>query len=144
MSTILEIMSRDHRRCDEDFSQTEQLVADGDWSGGQQAFAGFRDSTERHFATEEELLFPRFEQQTGHTMGPTQVMRMEHIQMRHLFEDMQQAIANRDKKRYLGLSETLMMIIQQHNMKEEQMLYPMMDQVIGADANQLLERVAST
>ena len=74
-------------------------------------------------------------------MGPTQMMRMEHIQMRQLFADMGQALTAQDKERCLGLAETLMMIMQQHNMKEERMLYPMTDQAFGSDASQVLERM---
>ncbi len=60
--------------------------------------------------------------------GPTQVMRMEHQQMRALVQDLDTALNNQDKDRYLGLSETLMVMMQQHNMKEEMMLYPMLAQ----------------
>jgi len=75
------------------------------------------------------------------TMGPTQMMRMEHTQMRQLFSDMAQAVENQDKDGYLGLSETLMMIMQQHNMKEEQMLYPMTDRTFGSGADEVLEKM---
>ena len=55
-------------------------------------------------------------------MGPTRMMRMEHEQMRQLFSELAEALENRDKDGYLGLSETLMILMQQHNMKEEQVL----------------------
>ncbi|OOZ36881.1 hemerythrin domain-containing protein [Solemya velesiana gill symbiont] len=41
----------------------------------------------------------------------------------------------------MGLSETLMMIMQQHNMKEEQMLYRMADQVLAADAEAVIQQM---
>jgi len=75
-------------------------------------------------------------------MGPTQVMRMEHIQMKQLFSEMEQAVKARDDAQYLGLSETLMMIMQQHNMKEEQMLYPMMDQTLGQAGGEIAQQIA--
>ena len=53
------------------------------------------------------------------TEGPTQVMRMEHQQMRALVQDLDNALTAKDKDNYLGLSETLMVMMQQHNMKEE-------------------------
>ncbi len=142
MSVLTTAMSQDHRRCDSIFSQAETMINDGNWSEGEAAFIEFRNTTELHFSAEEEVLFPGFEQRTGQTMGPTQIMRMEHIQMRQLLEDMAKAVSARDREQYLGLSETLMMIMQQHNMKEEQMLYPMMDQVLGGEASQLLDRVS--
>ena len=48
-----------------------------------------------------------------------------------------------DRDGYLGLSETLMVLTQQHNMKEEQMLYHMMDQTFGAEATALLTRAGA-
>jgi len=141
MTTITETMAADHRRCDELFSEAEEQIAKGEWSAGEQKFIAFRDAIEHHFEMEESVLFPDFEQRTGQAMGPTQMMRMEHIQMRQLFADMEQAMTAKDKERYLGLAETLMMIIQQHNMKEERMLYPMTDQAFGPDAGEVVERM---
>lgn len=141
MSTILTTMAANHRRCDEIFSRAEELVSTGDWPGGEAEFVAFRGAMLNHFAMEEDRLFPAFEQHLGHAMGPTQVMRMEHIQMRQLFSEMEQAVNARDDARYLGLSETLMMIMQQHNMKEEQMLYPMMDQALGPEGGEIVQEI---
>ncbi|HHH40139.1 MAG TPA: hemerythrin domain-containing protein [Sedimenticola sp.] len=138
MSSITETMTADHRHCDEIFARAEELVANRDWEQATTRYGEFRDAMEHHFSMEEEALFPRFEARVGNAMGPTQVMRMEHIQMRKLFDDMGEAVQQQDRDRYLGLSETLMMLMQQHNMKEEQMLYPMTDQVFGGEAADVL------
>jgi hemerythrin-like domain-containing protein len=141
MTTITETMARDHRHCDEFFAEAEELISQGDWEQGRAKFNEFRDATENHFSMEEGILFPKFEQRTGQTMGPTQMMRMEHTQMRQLLADMEAAVAHEDDERYLGLSETMMMVMQQHNMKEEQMLYPMTDQVFSGDAEATLQEM---
>lgn len=141
MTSITENMAADHRRCDEIFANAENLVAQGDWEQGGADFKTFVEATERHFSMEEEVLFPSFEQATGMTMGPTQVMRSEHVQMRQLFAQMQDAVNARDKDRYLGLSDTLMVLMQQHNMKEEQMLYRMADQALAGDSEQVWQRM---
>jgi iron-sulfur cluster repair protein YtfE (RIC family) len=39
---------------------------------------------------------------------------------------------------YLGASETLNMLMQQHNIKEENMLYPMADRAMGADGEAVI------
>ncbi|AKH20455.1 hemerythrin domain-containing protein [Sedimenticola thiotaurini] len=141
MTTITDTMANDHRRCDSLFVEAEELIAHGNWSEGQVKFEAFRDATENHFSMEEGILFPGFEQRTGQSAGPTQMMRMEHVQMRQLLVDMETAVRLMDSERYLGLSETLMMLMQQHNMKEEQMLYPMTDQVFAADAQATLHEM---
>lgn len=136
---ISETMSAHHRQCDEKFVNAEAVLAKGEWEKAEADFAAFRLVTEKHFSMEEDILFPEFESRTGQTSGPTQMMRSEHMQMRQLFDDVSQAIRQRDRHQALGLTETLMMIMQQHNMKEEQILYPMIDQVVGAQADKLLE-----
>ncbi|MCW8945581.1 MAG: hemerythrin domain-containing protein [Sedimenticola sp.] len=141
MTTITETMAHDHRHCDEFFAEAEELISQGDWEQGKEKFKAFQEATENHFSMEEGILFPGFEQRSGQTMGPTQMMRMEHTQMRQLLADMEAAVTYEDEERYLGLSETLMMVMQQHNMKEEQMLYPMTDQVFGADAEATLKEM---
>lgn len=79
---------------------------------------------------EEELLFPALEALNG-PAGPTQVMRMEHGQMRALAAQAGAALAGRDAQEFFGLAETLLLMIQQHNMKEERILYPLLDRSLA-------------
>ena len=125
------------------FAGAEESVASGDWKQGGDRFETFRRAAEHHFAMEEDTLFPRFEEATGQMAGPTQVMRMEHVQMRQLFGEMQAALVSRQVEEYLGLSETLMMIMQQHNMKEEQMLYTMAQQHLSAESDRIVDMMES-
>ncbi|WP_421863359.1 hemerythrin domain-containing protein [Motiliproteus sp.] len=125
MTSISEFMTSDHRRCDEFFNQAEEAVSQGQWDAAQQGWSEFQQAIEHHFSMEEQVLFPAFEQATGSTAGPTSVMRMEHDQMRQLFSQVGQALQDKDADTLLGASETLMILMQQHNMKEEQILYPM-------------------
>ncbi len=135
MSSIPEYMTTKHRECDDIFSDAESAVAKGDWATAETSFAAFAKELEVHLQMEENMLFPQFEQATGITAGPTQVMRGEHEQMRALVAQLNQTMASQNKDEFLGLSETLMVLMQQHNMKEEMMLYPMSQQQIpNADA----------
>ena len=84
-------------------------------------------------------MFPAFEEVTGMTQGPTMVMRMEHSQMRNILEDLKADIEKKDKNHFFGVSESLMMLMQQHNMKEEQMLYAMADMHLGALVSKVIE-----
>jgi hemerythrin superfamily protein len=82
MTTIRSFMTDDHRRCDDLFAEAEQAIGKGNLEAAQAAFGHFRTAVLAHFASEEKTLFPSFEAKTGMSMGPTQVMRMEHEQMR--------------------------------------------------------------
>ena len=135
MTTIDEVMTAGHRTCDKYYAEAEAAVADENWSRAEEAWQHFSRLLDKHFTRlEEELLFPAFEEVNGPD-GPTQMMRMEHAQMRTLVEQIRSIISARDTQEFLGLAETLMLVIQQHNMKEEQILYPMMDQSIANAAD---------
>jgi len=138
MSSIPEYMTAKHRECDDVFSEAETAVAEQNWPLALDKWQSFARELSEHLTQEEEVLFPKFEEATGMTSGPTQVMRMEHQQMRALVQDLDNALAAKEKDEYLGLSETLMVMMQQHNMKEEMMLYPMMAQHLS-DGEQLIE-----
>ena len=138
MSTIQGFMATDHRTCDKLFAATETAVAHKRWDDARGLFDSFRVVMDRHLAMEEKILFPAFEAGTGYSMGPTRVMRMEHEQMRGLINEMEAAILARSDPEYLGLSETLNMLMQQHNLKEEGMLYPMSDQALAANRDELI------
>jgi hemerythrin-like domain-containing protein len=134
MNNIADFLTPDHHRCDSIFADAESAAANGEWDKATSIFNQFVDALRHHFAMEEEALFPAFDQRTGMAMGPTETMRMEHRQMTDLVSQMTDAVQQRDKNGFLGLSETLLMIMQQHNMKEEQMLYRMADQVLGGES----------
>tara|TARA_R110002167_G_scaffold145231_1_gene336160 strand:- start:1798 stop:2235 length:438 start_codon:yes stop_codon:yes gene_type:complete len=138
MSSITEHMANEHRHCDDLFAAAENAAASGDWPAASTAWEGFCLELENHLQREEQFLFPAFETQTGNTQGPTAVMRQEHIQMRALVHRMTAAASSQDEEEFLEGADTLQILISQHNMKEEQMLYPMSDQVLG-DAPQLIE-----
>ena len=133
-------MAGHHKECDELFTQAEASIAEGNWEKGVQQWQDFAQELEKHFSREENILFPEFEVETGSVGGPTQMMRMEHEQMRALVNEVNKAAADKDSDQFLALTETLMMTMQQHNMKEEQMLYPMIDHAMTNVAD-LIERL---
>lgn len=146
MRTILEFLGSDHRACDDLFASAEMTVAQNNWERARSQFERFQAAMVRHLAMEENILFPAFEAKNGNSMGPTQIMRMEHQQIRDLIQHMARAVTDSNQNSYLGLSETLNMLMQQHNLKEESMLYPMSDQVLGSDRNAVIramEAIAS-
>ncbi len=141
MDGIAGFMTAEHRRCDELFADAEAAVAEGDWAAAAERFEAFAALTVRHLLREEQVLFPAFEERTGMVDGPTAVMRQEHDQMRMLLDAMREALHDRDVDRFLGDADTFMILTQQHDMKEEQVLYPMSDTAFGSDAAGLLDRM---
>ena len=130
---ISSYMRAEHRECDELFATAEKSVIDGDFAKAEEDFILFANDTLRHFKKEEASLFPTFEEITGNTEGPTRVMKHEHEQIRGIIGKMATSIENKDSDAYLSLAESMMILLQQHNMKEEQMLYAMCDRMIPND-----------
>ena len=131
----LAFFTHDHRRCDELWAELEAGAGAATWTAFDQAMRA-------HFAMEEDVLFPALEQATGMIdAGPTFVMRSEHQQMKSLLDTMGAAASAGDFDTVLDQGDSLLMLIQQHNMKEEHMLYPLADRAIadqwGAIASKL-------
>lgn len=144
MSSIQEALVHDHQACDAIFAETEVAVGRGDLTAARAEFARFRDAMERHLHAEEDVVFPAFEDKTGMRSGPTEVMRGEHGMMRDLFGKMDAALAQQQAQQYLGLAETLLILLQQHNIKEENVLYPMIDQALGSERQTLLDKLRAS
>ncbi len=142
MSTIKEYLTTDHRHCDELFASMEE-VASTSLQAAKEITEKFIDASERHFQMEERVMFAEFEQKTGMTQGPTAMMRQEHEQMRGLLKQLLDAIEENNKDKFFGTTETLMILLQQHNMKEEQMLYTMAQQHLSAESDRIVEMMDS-
>jgi hemerythrin-like domain-containing protein len=74
--------------------------------------------------------------------GPTLVMRGEHKEMRAILARLQDALERKDADDFAGEAETLLIMMQQHNMKEENILYPMCDSTLAAEREALTADVA--
>jgi iron-sulfur cluster repair protein YtfE (RIC family) len=137
MTALTEPLQRHHKHCDDMFAAAEAAVADKDWELSEPMFVDFQTELETHFCTEEEVLFPAFEASTGISAGPTRMMRFEHVQMRDLMEQMRAALDERNDANFAGAAETLLILMQQHNIKEENILYPMCDRSLAAQDDTL-------
>ncbi len=144
MNSIHDVLAHDHQTCDAMFAETEATVGRADLAAARADFARFRAAMERHINAEEKIVFPAFEGKTGDRSGPTEIMRREHEMMRALFVKMDAALAQQQAKQYLGLSETLLMLLQQHTIKEENILYPMIDQALGPEQQTILAKLHAT
>lgn len=141
MAAIRDLMTGDHRRCDDLFVVAEKLALDAGGPAAADAWESFGRMLFAHFEAEETILFPAFEDRTGIRSGPTATMRLEHEQMRELCWAAAQALADGDAETCADCAETLLIMMQQHNLKEENILYPMCDQMLAAAAGDLTARI---
>ena len=136
--SLAEALTADHRHCDRLLALVESATGREDWSLIASQVDGLEQAMEHHLRFEEESLFPSLETAAPMASGPTGVMRIEHRQMRQLLAELLVAVGARDADECLGLLETLHLVIQQHNAKEEAVLYPMADQALAEEAPGLL------
>ena len=141
MASISEFFSAQHRACDRTFEEMEETISRKDWPQAESLYKELSEDTLQHFSNEEEALFLLFEEKTGMRAGPTQVMRSEHIELRELLQRIGNAVQAGNQDEALGTAETFFLFLQQHNVKEEQMLYPMTDQALQGSLHELSAKV---
>lgn len=136
---LVATFTQDHAACDRLWADVEGAE---DASSLRETWAVFETALRRHLAWEEQVLFPAFEEVSPmRGMGPTEVMRGEHVQMRAILDQLAGLAAVGDQQGVVDQGDTLLMLIQQHNAKEEGMLYPMIASTLGPDWDTLRPRL---
>ena len=131
MKTVCDHLIFDHKRCDELFERAEACVPRGDWNATQSEFDVFLEAFQRHVRMEERVLLPAFQQCMKGADAAIALLRSEHRQILAMLERMSDTIKRRDKVEFLLHCETFAMLKKQHGMKEEEMLYPLLDKLPG-------------
>ena len=140
---INEALSWDHDRLDALEAEAFRKRAEGDLQSAREIYAAFAAGLRRHIGFEEEILFPAFEESSGMppTAGPTAVMRAEHREIEDLIARIEAGIADSGAP-VEDLRRSLHHVLEEHNIKEEGILYPATDQLLGPDqANDLVARI---
>ena len=126
-------MGEDHRRLDAIFRQAARLAHAGSFADAVRRFEEFRCGLERHIEMEERVLFPAFERMTEMAGGPTAEMRVEHVEVRRLMDAVGTSLRAEDFAGLLEGVRELVTVLEGHNAKEENVLYPTVDRSVGSD-----------
>ena len=136
--TVMQYLAWDHDRIDSLIQRVRALAAAASWPDARRTFTEMRHGLERHIRMEEDVLFPLFEARSGiGSGGPTAVMRAEHAQIRSALDRLSAALPadegrEVDPPAFLGELAAMVAILSDHNLKEEEVLYPMIDQMLAA------------
>lgn len=136
-SIITDAFTHDHHACDHLLAAAEKSLSSGDWDAIGQASEALISAVNHHFDVEEQTLFPRLASIYRVASNPIEVMCSEHAQMRALLGDLGEAVAQRDRDTCQGVLETFHFLTQQHNSKEEIVLYPMADGALRDQATEI-------
>ena len=140
---VNEALSWDHDRLDALENAAFASRAAGDFSKAAELYSEFAAGLRRHIGFEEEILFPAFEDRAGFpaAAGPTAVMRTEHRQIEELLARIEDRMSDPDAS-VDPLRHRFHAVLGDHNFKEEQVLYPTTDEVLGErDADALVARI---
>ena len=140
---VNEALSWDHDRLDALEAAAFEKRALGDLQLAYDLYAEFASGLKRHIGFEEQFLFPAFEEKTGMppTAGPTAVMRTEHREIEALLGQIEAGIADAAAP-IESLRRSLHAVLGDHNLKEEQILYPTTDNLLGEEgSDRLVERI---
>lgn len=128
--TIGQVLESDHHAIDAQFAAFARSL-EGDTVDTASLEAGVR-ALRHHIWVEEELHFPPL--RAGGLMGPIMVMLREHGELWDLLDRLEAQVAaaapNAEIATTWGEAAAL---LEAHNMKEEQILYPSGDQIIDTD-----------
>ena len=140
---VFEVLAWDHDRLDALDKAAFEALGNGDLAGARALFAHFARGLDRHIRFEEEILFPAVEERAGlptHA-GPTAVMRAEHVEIRACLAGISSDLAEGGA----GATEIrarMLSVLEGHNLKEEQILYPLADRALGkVEADALVARI---
>lgn len=124
---------------DELFKTFQQLKR-SDFAKAKEAFIEFKHGLQRHIVWEEDVLFPLWEEKTGLSeAGPTSVMRAEHRRIGEQLEAIHGKVADQDSGSDPE-ERVLLDLLGSHNMKEERVLYPSIDQLSSAEECDMIFR----
>jgi len=144
MTTILKFMSVDHDRLDNKIKKysTEKLV---DIERAESIFLSFKSELERHIIWEEDILFPVFERKTGiEDGGPTSVMRIEHIEIKKYLQEIKRKLHVKKIQDSCKEEVALFKALESHNQKEENILYPGIDNLTSEqEREQMIKQMSA-
>lgn len=132
MAGLAESLAQHHRYLDRLFVSALDAADKSDWPAFTRGLAALAGALDLHIDFEEGELFLAFEEASGLRDGPTRVMRMEHTRMRDLLYALSAAQPRIDPEGCRAELEHLRAILQAHNVKEETVLYPVCEGLLGA------------
>lgn len=132
MHTINDAFAHDHRRLELALESSVAHVHTGHWDTVADRFAVFRRGIELHIAIEEELLFPAVED--GAETPLTAILRKGHRDLGVFFDELADALEARDVDEYCRVASSMGGLLERHDKKEEEELYPAVQERLGASA----------
>lgn len=137
--SITGFLCADHRRITKLWDETIAAFEREDFNSVHVRAAEFIAALRRHIAMEEQILFPAIEDKTGmRQTGPTNAMRLEHREIERVLDGLAPLLTVQERWTAIQAIEGEIAdpsaLFRSHDGKEEAVLYPMADRLLGAEA----------
>jgi iron-sulfur cluster repair protein YtfE (RIC family) len=140
--TITECLKADHDRLDRLLEETVAVLERGDLRGLRLRFPEFARHLRDHMRFEEDFMFPVVERTLCHAEGPICVMRRDHREIEDRLAAMAAALYLGDTTAFRDEHLALVMSLENHNGREERVLYPAIDHILDDAARaRLVEEI---
>lgn len=138
---VASALEREHREIDAGLAEFQDGLETGE--SKEAALRAASSALRRHIFIEEELLFPPL--RSAGLYGPVTVMLMEHAEIWRTLDELDALVDSGGDRRAMEQAlATLSRLLNEHNEKEEHILYPQADLATAADVRQnVLDQVAS-
>lgn len=139
--TVSEYLCWDHRRMEELLTDAMGLARHGDWEGARTRTHEYAVGLRRHADIEDITLFPAYLEATN-DLQPIELMLSEHHDVRFGIDALERAVRARDLDSAEDALARLLEVTEQHHAKEEELLFPGMDDALDPDQRtKLVERL---
>jgi len=132
--TLEAALEREHREIDASLELFRDGLDHGEWRT--ESLTAGADALRRHIYLEEEFLFPAL--RAAGFMAPVFVMLREHGEIWTRLDDIERAAAGTDTAAAQQTYRDLAALLEAHNVKEEQILYPQADSALEPAAHEQL------
>ncbi|MFZ1888675.1 MAG: hemerythrin domain-containing protein [Candidatus Binataceae bacterium] len=145
--SIAGFLGADHQRIEKIWLELQSAFQRHDFNAMHNRAGEFIAAMRRHLRMEEQILFPAIEDKTEmRTSGPTYAMRMEHREIERVLAGFAPLLTVQERWTAIQAMEGELTdpsaLFRSHDAKEEMVLYPMADQLLGTDAaRKLVEKM---
>lgn len=141
--TVAGYLCWDHRRMEDLLHAGTRSARSGDWAAAHSILEAYAQALLRHADIEDDILFPAYERLSGGMAdSPTAMMRHEHVEVRAAVHDLVRAARDADQPALEAALSRLDAVVIEHHAKEEEILFPGMDDALDAAQREaLVERL---
>jgi len=125
---VSDTFGREHRRLVGLMEDVEHLARGGAFELAAACYKEFRCGLARHMLVEEQVLLPEFETLPGGSHDPCAATKQDHIVLRRAFDAMAETLRRHELEHFLSAMRAFVEVWGEHNLREERVLFPAIDE----------------